>query len=165
MTTSPTFDARRLTLDSRFLDEASDALREANLIFAQQHPGEGEGRQPVHTVYGGAQLFSHDTAAKISRLAPQAMTEYAADAAALGEALGILDHPALTTIDTRVREKLAREAVEDFRIDFEDGYGNRSDTEEDGHAIAVAEQLIRGVGERSLPPFIGMRIKPLNEEL
>src|SRR4051812_31732063 len=38
----------------------------------------------------------------------------------------------------RVTEKLRREAVEDFRIDFEDGYGNRPDAEEDGHAEAAA---------------------------
>src|SRR6266849_1447972 len=29
----------------------------------------------------------------------------------------------------RVLEKLQREPVEDYRIDFEDGYGNRSDAE------------------------------------
>jgi hypothetical protein len=38
------------------------------------------------------------------------------------------------TIHARVQEKLRREPVEDFRIDFEDGYGNRPDAEEDGHA-------------------------------
>jgi citrate lyase beta subunit len=165
MTTSRMSDTRSLSLDRKFLDEASDALREANLLFASQHPGEKESRQPVHTVYGGAQLFSFDTAAKIRRFAQQAMTEYAPDAAALGEALGIIEHPALATIDSRVREKIGREAVEDFRIDFEDGYGNRPDDEEDRQAAIVAEQIIRGVDEQTLPPFIGMRIKPLNEEL
>jgi hypothetical protein len=29
-------------------------------------------------------------------------------------------------IYTRVQEKLSREPVEDFRIDFEDGYGNQT---------------------------------------
>src|ERR1051325_4672721 len=38
------------------------------------------------------------------------------------------------TIHRRVTEKLQREPVEDFRIDFEDGYGHRPDDEEDGHA-------------------------------
>src|SRR5205823_3982107 len=134
-------------------------------LFASQHPGENDSRQPVHTVYGGAQLFSFDTAAKIGRFAQQAMSEFAHDPAALGEALGIADHPALATIDASVREKLERETVEDFRIDFEDGYGNRPNDEEDHHATVVAEQLVWGVDEKTLPPFIGMRIKPLNEEL
>jgi citrate lyase beta subunit len=153
------------SLEDGWLGEAAAALREANLAFAQAHPGEGPGRQPVHTVYGGAQLFAFDTAAKLGRVARQAMDVYAPDAATLGSALGILDHPALAKIDQRVRDKIAREPVEDLRIDFEDGYGNRPDAEEDGHATVVAEQLTRGMQEKTLPPFIGMRIKPLNEEL
>src|SRR5450759_3991520 len=165
MTNSESSDVTRLSLDAGFLEEASEALREANIIFANAHPGEGEGRQPVHTVYGGAQLFAFDTAPKIGRLAQHAMDAYAPDAGALGAALGIAEHPALATIDTRVREKLAREAVEDFRIDFEDGYGNRPDAEEDGHAGVVARELAKGMRDATLSPFIGMRIKPLNEEL
>ena len=36
----------------------------------------------------------------------------------------------------RVVSKLEREPVEDFRLDFEDGYGNRPDAQEDEHAVA-----------------------------
>ncbi|HEY6218772.1 MAG TPA: hypothetical protein VIV65_01870 [Gemmatimonadaceae bacterium] len=157
-------DARR-TLDEGWLEEASAALREANIAFADAHPGEGAGRQPVHSVYGGAQLFSYDTAVKVGRVAQQSMDLFAPDAAALGAALGILDHPALAMIDERVRGKLAREAVEDYRIDFEDGYGNRPDTEEDGHCGIVVGELLKGIEQQTLPPFIGIRIKPLNEEM
>jgi len=165
MTHSESSDVLRLSLDSAFLAEASAALSEANIAFANAHPGESEGRQPVHTVYGGAQLFAFDTAPKIGRVAQKAMDDYAAGAGVFGAALGIGEHPALATIDSRVREKLAREPVEDFRIDFEDGYGNRPDAEEDHHAGVVASQLISGMAEKTLPPFIGLRIKPLNEEL
>ena len=69
------------------------------------------------------------------------------------------------TIHARVQEKLKRESVEDFRIDFEDGYGNRPDKEEDGHAESAAIEVARGVQAGTLPPFIGIRIKPFNEEL
>ncbi|HEX3144277.1 MAG TPA: hypothetical protein VHQ64_09910 [Pyrinomonadaceae bacterium] len=69
------------------------------------------------------------------------------------------------TIYARVQEKLQREPVEDFRIDFEDGYGNRPDAEEDGHAEAAAIEVAKGMEAGSLPPFIGIRIKPFNEEL
>jgi citrate lyase beta subunit len=69
------------------------------------------------------------------------------------------------TIYRRVREKLHREPVEDFRIDFEDGYGNRPDAEEDGHAAAAAAELAAGMAAGSLPPFIGIRVKPLSEDL
>ena len=163
--TTPDLKPPRASLDAGFLAEASEALSEANTLFAQAHPGENEGRQPVHTVYGGAQLFVFDTSPKVGQIAQKAMDDFSPDAAALGTARGIMDHPRLATIDTRVREKLAREPVEDFRIDFEDGYGNRPDAEEDHHCGVVAAQLIRGMAEGTLPPFIGMRIKPLNEEL
>jgi citrate lyase beta subunit len=69
------------------------------------------------------------------------------------------------TIYNRVIEKLRREPVEDFRIDFEDGYGNRPDEEEDGHAAAAAAEVAEGILNSTLPPFIGIRIKPFTEEL
>ena len=69
------------------------------------------------------------------------------------------------TIYSRVNEKLQREPVEDFRIDFEDGYGNRPDDEEDGHAVSAAAETAEGSKQGTLPPFIGIRIKPFNEEL
>jgi Malate synthase len=69
------------------------------------------------------------------------------------------------TIYRRVREKLQREPVEDFRIDFEDGYGNRPDAEEDGHAASTAGEVASGMTSGGLPPFIGIRIKPFTEEL
>jgi citrate lyase beta subunit len=69
------------------------------------------------------------------------------------------------TIYSRVLEKLRREPVEDFRIDFEDGYGNRPDAEEDQHAKLAAEEVAKGLSEGSLPPFIGIRLKPFSPEL
>jgi len=69
------------------------------------------------------------------------------------------------TLYRRVREKLQREPVEDFRIDFEDGYGNRPDAEEDGHAASVAREVAAGLNAGELPPFLGVRIKPFSEEL
>ena len=153
------------SLDEGLLAEASAALREANLAFARAHPGESPGRQPVHTVYGGAQLFAADSVPKLGGLARRALERYAPDPATLGRALGITDHPALETIHARVGGKLDREPIEDFRIDFEDGYGNRPDAEEDGHAALVAREVSKGMRDGTLPPFIGIRVKPLNEEL
>jgi hypothetical protein len=68
-------------------------------------------------------------------------------------------------IYSRVQEKLKREPIEDFRIDFEDGYGNRPDAEEDGHAESAAIEVANGMSAGTLPPFIGIRIKPFTEEL
>lgn len=69
------------------------------------------------------------------------------------------------SIYDRVNEKLRREPVEDFRIDFEDGYGNRPNDEEDGHAASAANEVALGMVNNTLPPFIGIRIKPFSEEL
>ncbi len=55
--------------------------------------------------------------------------------------------------------------MEDFRLDFEDGYGNRPDAEEDGHAAASGAEVANGFDAKSLPPFLGIRIKPLNDDL
>ena len=154
-----------MTTEDTQVTEAESALREANLQFAKAHPGESPGRQPVHTVYGGAQLFDADSVPKLGAIALRALDEYAPDTATLGDALAIGDHPALDTIARRVREKLALEPIEDFRIDFEDGYGNRPDAEEDHHAGVVAAEVLKGMTAGTLSPFIGMRVKPLNEEL
>jgi citrate lyase beta subunit len=158
-------DKMNTSLDSSLLSDATSALREANLAFATAHPGESPGRQPVHTVYGGAQLFASDSVPKLGTIALRAMDTYAPDAKSLGKALDISTHAALTTVNDRVREKLKREPIEDFRIDFEDGYGNRPDAEEDGDAAKVAAAVTKGMKDGTLSPFIGMRIKPLNEEL
>ena len=69
------------------------------------------------------------------------------------------------TLHRRVENKLLREPVEDIRIDFEDGYGAREDAEEDRHAGSAALEVAKGMDQGSLPPFIGIRIKPLSEEL
>ncbi len=132
--------------------------------FAKRYPGESGCRQPVHTVYGGAHLFKSDTAVRLGQLAVRSFETFAPDAATFAAALDL--PPKLAdTIYERVGEKIAREAVEDFRIDFEDGYGTRPDAEEDGHAVAAAEEVAKGMAAGTLSPFIGIRIKTFSEEL
>jgi len=140
-----------------------DALRAANLAFNARHPGEAPGRQPVHTVYGGGHLFRADTASRLGDIARRAMAEYAPDAGTLDGILGLGAHA--EPVHARIVEKLGREPVEDFRIDFEDGYGNRPDAEEDGHVAGAAREVAAGLKAGTLSAFIGIRIKPLNEEL
>jgi citrate lyase beta subunit len=141
-------------------------LRTANRAFAATRPGEREQRQPVHTVYGGAQLFKHDIARRLGAVASSAQELYAPAAADLAEALGWESDGDLTNrVFSRVHARLRAQPVEDFRIDFEDGYGNRTGEEEDHHARVAGAELAKGLAEDVLPPFIGLRIKPLNEEL
>jgi len=144
----------------------ADPLRRANLAFARAHPGESERRQPVHTVYGGAHLFKADSAPKIGAVALRALEQHASGVASFASAIGWSpEHPLVPRIQQRVEAKLKAEPVEDFRIDVEDGYGNRPDGEEDGHALAAAREVADGLEAGTLPPYIGIRIKPLNEEL
>jgi citrate lyase beta subunit len=155
----------RRSLSDPALEPLARPLAAANASFSAAHPGEPEGRQPVHTVYGGAQLFRADTAARLGELAREALEAHAPTPGDLAQALGWPDDALARTVHERVRAKLVREPVEDFRVDFEDGYGQRSDAEEDGHAVSVAGQVARGMAQGRLPPFFGIRIKPLNEEL
>lgn len=131
--------------------------------FSTRYPGESGRRQPVHTVYGGAHLFRSDTTVKLGKLALRSFEMYAPKARIFADVLE-LPEPLSEAVYQRVGEKLEREAVEDFRIDFEDGYGIRSDEEEDAHAVSAAEQLANGMADGTLPPFIGFRIKPFSEE-
>ena len=155
------------SLDRAGLDDVRTPLQAANAAFARAFPGETDRRQPVHTVYGGAHLFKSDSAEKMGRVALRALDDYAADADALAAVLEWHGDQAKLAhiVHDRVVDKLKREPVEDFRIDFEDGYGNRPDAEEDGHAEQAALEVAKGMAAGSLPPFCGIRIKPFNDEL
>jgi citrate lyase beta subunit len=154
----------KTTLSTSEISTLAAPLESALGPFVKRFPGDAGERQPVHTVYGGAHLFKSDTARKIGEVAARVLDQHGADPVSFARAIGIDDLHA-ETIWQRVVEKLAREPVEDFRIDFEDGYGNRSDDEEDGHAAAAARELAAGMREGTLPPFIGIRIKPFTHEL
>ena len=152
------------TIPDKSLASILDLLDKANVGVAERFPGDSSARQPVHVVYGGAHLFKADAAHKLGGVALRTLQEHAPDAASLGSALG-LDPAIAARIYPRVVEKLTREPVEDFRIDFEDGFGNRPDREEDEHAQSAAAEVAAGMKDGTLPPSIGIRIKPLNEEL
>jgi citrate lyase beta subunit len=169
-------------------------LKTANTLFSENYPGESPERQPVHTVYGGAHIFKEGTAMKMGVGAINHIRAYAPNFVEFSKILELKGYDQLPnsqedistleeyfasesseskeehsayfsyTVYQRVLEKLSREAVEDFRIDFEDGYGNRPDEEEDNHAVLAAEEVAKGMTSHSLPPFIGIRIKPLTEE-
>jgi citrate lyase beta subunit len=68
------------------------------------------------------------------------------------------------TIYNRVTQKLQREPIEDFRIDFEDGYGFRADSEEDAHAVAASSELAKAFFNKTITRFCGFRIKSFQAE-
>jgi citrate lyase beta subunit len=124
------------SLSSAELDAVTASLPGAPFAFPSE-------RQPVHTVYGGAHLFKRGTMQRIGELALASLD------------VGYLELP--DYLEKRIREKLEREPVEDFRIDFEDGFGSRTDAEEDEAAVHAA----RETREASLPTFFGIRVKSL----
>lgn len=122
--------------------------------------------QPIHVVYGGAHLFKPDTAAKLSRLALQTLTQQVPDDAFFAEAFGFKDIALARRVRERVLKKLqSGHAIQDYRIDFEDGYGPRPENEEDSHARSAAESVAEGMRAGSLPQSIGIRIKALTPAL
>ncbi len=115
-------------------------------------------RNPIHVVYGGANLFCSDTPQKLGKLALKSIENYATNFVEFADAMWlkgadtlpkseafiqelefqVVDNPGKIkkenfnawfawTIYQRTIEKLKTEPIEDFRIDFEDGYGIRSD--------------------------------------
>ena len=155
----------KTTLTGEMLAPIEKALARANAAHDAAFPGEPAQRQPVHTVYGGAHLFTAETAATLGALALETLQKYAPDAAALADCVGMQMGPPAKLVYQRTIAKLEREPVEDYRIDFEDGYGNRPDAEEDGHAVSTAQAVARGAGKPGFPPFFGIRIKPFTEAL
>lgn len=153
-----------MTLNSNSLASWTDRLVDASKSIAATFPGERPERQPVHTVYGGAHLFSAGSAARLGELALAAVDAWCSEP---DDFVRILDIPEALApkVHAQVLEKLRREPVEDFRLDFEDGYGNRPDDEEDGHARSAAAAVGAGASLGTLPPFIGIRIKTLSGEL
>jgi citrate lyase beta subunit len=153
-----------ITIPDPALTAFLEALDKGNTRTAAQFPGDSPARQPVHTVYGGAHLFNADAARKLGALALKALQDHAPDAATLAEAMD-LDPPLADRLYVRVVDKLAQEPVEDFRIDFEDGFGVRPDEEEDRFAKLAADEVAAAQARGLLPYSIGIRIKPLSDEL
>lgn len=68
------------------------------------------------------------------------------------------------TVYQKTIGKLKTDAIEDFRIDFEDGYGFRSNDEEDGHAISASDELAKLINKGKNTSATGFRIKSLAPE-
>ena len=171
------------------------SLKTANQRFQQVYPGDKPDRQAVHTVYGGANLFKADTCVKMGEIALRNLQTYAPNFTVLAKVLNMEGSEKLPDDEKKIEklsakydkmsatdkkkksswlayavynkiiQKLKTEPVEDFRIDFEDGFGNRPDEEEDATAVNAANELAAGMQNKTISPFIGIRIKPFTEDL
>jgi citrate lyase beta subunit len=134
---------------TRKLDER---LAEDDAALVARFPGEGPGRQPVHTVYVPADRYDADLTRRWGERARKTMTAHADILrTCLGDAAGDLL--------PLVEDKLDREPVEDLRIDFEDGYGVRPEDVEDADVERAARALAGSQTAGTAPPSYGIRFK------
>ena len=124
--------------------------------------------QPIHTVYGGAHLFRRETCLKLQAKAQESFAKHAPDVGQFAQILDIKSSSPenqewlVSRVFERVAAKLKNNPVEDFRIDFEDGFGPRPDSEEDATSLKAADEVAEALRSKLLPPRIGIRIKSFN---
>jgi citrate lyase beta subunit len=147
---------------ARAVTEVDELLAASDHVLQTRYPGDRTGRQPVHTAYMPADLFRPDVAPQWGRQAMEALTNYAPSPADFGAAMGLPDDIA-AIVQQQVMAKLSREPVEDFRLDFEDGYkpSGEADAAEDADAVTAARHLAAAVTAGCAPPFTGIRCKSL----
>ena len=132
-------------------------LAATDSLLAILYRGDDASRQPVHTVYVPADRYTPELPAVWGRAALAAVGG-ADGLEALAVSVG-LDADIAADVAPRVHEKLRREPIEDLRIDFEDGYGDRGDDVEDADAVRAAKRVVAASGAGFAPPFIGIRFK------
>lgn len=142
-------------------------LETANDEHVRRHPGERAERQPVQSYIEGAQHFRSDTIPLIQQRALDAVARFAPDGDALGRAMmfGGRERVFANDIHRRVVQKLETEPVEDYRIDFEDGFGAHPDAVEDAEVLRCADATVAAMRTGVLPPAFGIRVRPLTREL
>jgi hypothetical protein len=141
----------------RLGDLLDERLADADAELASRYPGDPGTRQPVHTVYVPADRATGRTHREWGDAALRLLDEHAPSAADLTAATGVGAEQVLA----RVRDKLARQPVEDLRIDFEDGYGVRPGDEEDEAAAAAAAAIAAAARADDGPTWTGIRFKSL----
>jgi len=122
-------------------------------------PGDPATRQPVQTLYLPADhpLVGADVVERVGSSALESVE--GEDPASMARITG-LDPDVVAAAWPRVLAKLTDQPVEDLRLDLEDGYGNRSDEDEDWDATRVGEVLAE-IGGDTAPLVRGTRAKSL----
>ncbi|MFI5955069.1 DUF6986 family protein [Cryptosporangium sp. NPDC051539] len=138
------------------LNDLDERLAETDAALKAQHERPAPGRQPVHTVYVPADQFSAGLPARWGTEALALLDRHGSSPEAFG-----LPAEAVRAALPRVRVKLATEPIEDLRIDFEDGYGYRSDADEDADAQKAGQAVAALIGRERSPFTLGLRVKSM----
>lgn len=173
--------ARALT--NEVLKTIDKSLATTDELLERRYPGDRDIRQAVHTVYVPADTYTselprfwgqqaldaveqHDG---MRQLAKQVITVARKEPGLVARAEvsrgSNADSRALEAeaevLAAAVEKKLRTEPIEDLRIDFEDGFGDRPDAEEDHWAHQAADQAVVGLKVEAAPAYIGIRFKCL----
>ncbi|MDO5754263.1 aldolase [Arthrobacter sp.] len=149
--------AVQASLNAADLAHIESACAATDTLLDRNYPGDDGSRQPVHTVYVPADKFNSSFAAEWGAQGQAAIDAYGG-LEKLGKLLGQDDELA-AAVAPRVAAKLASEPIEDLRLDFEDGFGDRGDEAEDAAAVAAGKAVNAAVEAGDAPPFIGIRFK------
>jgi HpcH/HpaI aldolase/citrate lyase family len=139
-------------------DELDARLADADAALAVTYPGDRGRRQPVHTIYVPADRYDSGTVRGWAEEATRALATHAGSVTELAEVMDLGAGVAVEVYE-RICRKLDAEAVEDLRIDFEDGYGIRPDDDEDAATVAAAQALAASIAAGDAAPFHGIRVK------
>lgn len=128
-------------------------------------------RQPTHTVYIPADAVDATTPALWAQQARELLAEV--PLADVAKAVGINDAIRDETV-RRAQDKLTTQPIEDLRIDFEDGFTQRTVAQEDrsAHESACAVKAVdtlhafftQNTADVTPPSFAGVRIKSFSPE-
>ncbi|WP_131785133.1 DUF6986 family protein [Protofrankia symbiont of Coriaria ruscifolia] len=129
--------------------------------LAARFPGDSGSSQPVHTCYVPADQVTATVVEDWAAAARAAFDAHAGEPSDLVAATGV---PAVLAerVHAHVRRMLDGSPVADLRVDLEDGYGVRTDDEEDAHALAAAGALRVTAAAGRLPASYGLRPKSLD---
>lgn len=158
-------------LNGTIMSRVNQDLQRTDELLQHSYPGDDGRRQPVHTIYVPADRYTPELPAVWGRQASEAveahggLTELAATVLSRQNPTAASDRAYLSRLVELVTRKLEHQPIEDLRLDFEDGYGRRSDAEEDAHAVQSARAVSEALASDSAPPFVGIRFKCLEADL
>ena len=127
----------KLTLTDADTQPILSALEASNKVHSDFYPGDSSDRQPVHTVYGGANLFKAGSAQKLGSLALRNLEAHAPNFVSLAKIVGLTGAESLPSSSFEIAA-LAKACQED-----EAGMKERNPAACTPVSVSVAQTLAR----------------------